>query len=90
MDPPFTNQRAGPNRVTLIQAMDMLNEEGVRIVLECVDRNRVQHNRDTGAMERDAEVFVNAARMVGFYGESWIKNEGILLYKNIKLKDIIC
>ena len=64
----------------------MLNEEGVRLVLDCVDRNRVQHNRDTGAMERDAEVFVNAARMVGFYGENWIKNEGLLLKGNRKLK----
>ena len=55
----------------------MLQEEVVRVVLQCVDRNRVQHNQDTGAMERDAEVFINAARMVGFYGESWVKNEGI-------------
>ena len=52
----------------------MLNEEGVRLVLECVDRHRVQLNQNAGAMERDAEVFINAARMVGFYGENWIKN----------------
>ena len=54
----------------------MLNEEAVRLVLKCVDRNKLQKNVDTGNLERDGEVFVNAARWVDFYGESWIKNEG--------------
>ena len=57
----------------------MLNEEGIRLVLKCVDRNKLQLNEDTGNHERDGDVFVQAARWVGFHGETWIKNEGSLV-----------
>ena len=57
--------------------MDMLNEEVVRLVLKCVDRNKLDKNAETGNLERDGEVFVHAARWVDFYGENWVKNEGV-------------
>ena len=56
--------------------MDMLNEEGVRLVLKCVDKNRLEKNVQTGNLERDGEVFVSAARWVDHYGEKWVKHEG--------------
>ena len=33
-------------------------------------------NDETGRKHRDAEVFRDAARWLGFYGEGWVKNEG--------------
>ena len=58
--------------------MDMLNEEAVRLVLKCVDKNKLDKNVETGNLDRDGEVFEDASRFIGFYGEDWVKNDGII------------
>ena len=60
----------------ILKPLDLLNEEVIRNVLKCVDKKKLQKNVETGRTERDGKVFVDAARWLGFYGESWIKNEG--------------
>ena len=60
------------------QPLDLLNEEVIRHVLTCVDKKKLQKNVETGRVERDGLVFETAARYLGFYGEGWIKFDGIL------------
>ena len=59
------------------QPLDLLNEEVIRNVLLCVDKRKLQKNADSGCMERDGPVFVEAARYLGYYGEGWIHNDKI-------------
>ena len=61
----------------------MLHEEVIRLELSCLDRKKLVKNELTGSFERDDEVFQNAARWLGFYGDSWIKQKGSRLVHRI-------
>ena len=62
-----------PSTLNTHQPLDMLHEEIIRLELLSLDRNRLKRNAETGRMERDPEVFTQAARLLGFFGESFVK-----------------
>lgn len=64
------------NNSNVLKGMDMLHEEVIRHELACLDRRKLVRNELTGSFERDDEVFQNAARWLGFYGDKWIKDKG--------------
>ena len=53
---------------------DILHEEIIRLELMCLDKNRLKKNAETFRMERDSEVFTQAARWLGYFGEQFVKS----------------
>ena len=62
-----------PSTLNTHQPLDMIHEEIIRLELLNLDRNRLKRNADTGRMERDPEVFTQAATLLGFFGEGFVK-----------------
>ena len=54
------------------QAADIIHEEIIRLELMCLDKNRLKKNAETSAMERDSEVFTQAARWLSFFEEKFV------------------
>ena len=56
------------------QPLDILHEEIIRLELMCLDKNRLKKNSETDRMERDPEVFTQACRWLGYFGEDFVTN----------------
>ena len=56
------------------QPLDMIHEEVIRLELNCLDKNRLRKNAETGRMERDPEVYQQAARWLEFFGEDFVNS----------------
>ena len=54
--------------------IDILHEEIIRLELMCLDTNRLKKNAETSRMERDPEVFTQASRWLGYFGEKFVKS----------------
>ena len=55
------------------QPTDILHEEMIRLQIVNLDKNRLVRNAETSRMERDSEVFTQSARLLGFFGEEFVK-----------------
>jgi hypothetical protein len=55
------------------QPLDILHEEIIRLELMSMDKNRLKRNAETNRMERDSEVFTQAARWLDDFGEEFVK-----------------
>ena len=55
------------------QPTDIVHEEIIRLQIVNLDKNRLVRNVETNRMERDAEVFTQSARLLGFFGEEFVK-----------------
>ena len=56
------------------QPADIIHEEIIRLELMCLDKNRLKKNAETLEMQRDPEVFTQAARWLSFFGEKFVVN----------------
>ena len=55
------------------QPTDILHEEMIRVQIVNLDKNRLVRNAEISRMERDSEVFTQSARLLGFFGEEFVK-----------------
>ena len=69
------------------QPLDIIHEEIIRLELMSLDKNRLKRNAETNRLERDSEVFTQAARWLGYFGEEFVRtsdqnNRSLRKYEN--------
>ena len=62
----------------VLQGMDMMHEEVIRLQLLCLEKKVLVKNEITGSYERDDAVFQAMARWLGDYGGTCLNKTGLI------------